>query len=99
MSRSRAEVVQLRTVDPSTGEASEEAWFGVLASGKYGTSITRSAATLDELAEQVGDLSDERALWAFVQAQDPTIGTWDGQPIDPLDVFSDSPPGRPGTRT
>jgi hypothetical protein len=83
---SKAEVVQIQAVDAVTGEASEHVWFGVAANGRFGSSITRSARSFKGLAEMVeGSLTDERALWDFVLAQDPTIGTWDGEPVDPLD--------------
>lgn len=61
--------------------------YGVAASGRFGSTIIRGAASLSELAEMVGDLSDSEALWAWVQAQDPSIGTWAGEPIDPLDAL------------
>lgn len=84
MIQSRAEVVQIAAVSLSTGEATEEPWFGVAVNGRFGSAIVRSARSLDELAGLVGDLRDQRALWLFVQAQDPSIGTFDGEPIDPL---------------
>ena len=78
-----AEVVQLRSVDAISGAAGDEVWYGVAVSGRYGAAITRSARSLAELAQLVGDLSHACQLWSFVQDQD-RIGTFDGQLIDPV---------------
>lgn len=82
---SSAEVVEVRTVDPTSGRPVTEPWYGVAVAGQYGDAISRSAPSLEELAELVGgDLSNERALWLFIQNIDCSIGTFDGELIDPV---------------
>ena len=84
---SSARVVRIVEVDPQTGTEAGSARYGVWARGRFGPEISRWATSLTELATEVGDLTDERALWAAMQAESPSIGTWDGEPINPLDAW------------
>jgi hypothetical protein len=70
------EVVRIATVDPTTEQEIGTAYYGVVASDDSGYQITRSAASLGELRDEVGDLTDPRSLWEHVESHHPDIGPY-----------------------
>ena len=71
------EIVKVVVVDPDTGIEIGEPSYGVAAGDNFAYTITRSAATLEDLREEVGDLHDPRTVWqhALTHDEEP-LGDW-----------------------
>lgn len=75
MNRPYAHIIKIVELDPATGvEDHRTVAYGVVAGDDHGYAVTRSADTLEELRQQVGDLTDDRRLWEHAAMHHPHLG-------------------------
>lgn len=50
--------------------------YGVIAGDEHGYAVTRSANSLEDLRDVIGDLADERAVWEHAAMHHPGLGDY-----------------------